>query len=217
MSRTQRTGCSSSASKFNLEDETISYIKNLENKIQMQAMRLSSSEQYKHELESIVKIIDEDIEFPLDNNKLQELSEVLKEIFNTKYQFEELKKDLEKVLIQKRKIVMELTHDKEVAFNDLEKLKAEFKQLTTVNDELTSKLRENEIKHEQLNAYNSRSNNALDQLRNEVSKLGNDNQELKGKINFLIKNNELLEKENAEHSSRYRTLTKDHQDLTSRY
>ena len=136
--------------KLNLENETIEYIKNLENKIQKQAERLSNSEEYKCQLESILLAYEPNTKLPIKPNYFYNLIEKAKETSENINKFNCIKEDLEKVLNQKKKIAIDFQEQIEKLSLEKNNLLYENSSLKANNLSLGNKQNDNEKIIEQI-------------------------------------------------------------------
>lgn len=184
----------SKSKKINLEEETISYIKSLEQKIQKQAFRLSESENYKLQLETLIKQLENNQCFPLQQADYQNVSKKISLLNKAYSQYEHLRNDLEKVLNQKKKMQLESSEE-------IEKLYSENKRLLSENTRLKI----------ELDNVNNNVND-MKMIKKELKNSSDLNTMEKSKLKLIVNS---LEQENLSLQTKYKLCNEENDRILS--
>lgn len=160
-------------SKLLLEDQAISYIRNLEIKVQKQASRLNENDNYKNFLHSILHRLFPDIKFPVNSEDAEiKLKNLNNKISNNYY-------------LECKENNTKLVNAIELLRYENKKLQSNYERLKNTFDDIIHYMPMSEQGNETC-------------IKDYISKLSNQNNNLQDEITFLSSSNKRLEEENRE-------------------
>lgn len=191
--------------ELSIEENAINYIKNLETKIQNQATRLTKLEEYKIMLETIIDNTfyndNNKISFPIDKSLYHSLLNKSKEMNLAYSQYDNIRLDLERILIQKKKMHLDNSNETDKLIKENKSLIGENLKLKDINEKLVKDNSKNTMEKEIQSLYVE-----IEKLKEENSKLSAVNSSINANKDTLI-----------DYNKKYNLLSKEHNKLQDTY